>query len=106
MKKLPNLIVTSGDPAGIGLDLCVMLAFKKFMANITIIGNKDAILSRARQQKKSISFSTKFGSHLGNGNLQIIDLDYKNRLGTLLLNGLSQMGQQRRYNTSWKLIEI
>ena len=73
MKRLPNLIITSGDPAGIGLDLCVMLAFKKFMANITIIGNKDAILSRARQQKKSISISTKFGSHLGNGNLQIID---------------------------------
>ena len=78
MKRLPNLIITSGDPAGIGLDLCVMLAFKKFMANITIIGNKNAILSRARQQKKSISFSTKLGSHLGNGNLQIIDLDYKN----------------------------
>ena len=57
MKKLPNLIINSGDPAGIGLDLCVMLAFKKFMANITIIGNKDAILSRAKQQKKNISRS-------------------------------------------------
>ena len=42
MKRLPNLIITSGDPAGIGLDLCVMLAFKKFMANITIIGNLQA----------------------------------------------------------------
>ena len=52
MKRLPNLIITSGDPAGIGLDLCVMLAFKKFLANITIVGNKDAILLRARQMKK------------------------------------------------------
>ena len=56
MKRLPNLIITSGDPAGIGLDLCVMLAFKKFLANITIIGNKDAILSRARQLKKNIKY--------------------------------------------------
>jgi 4-hydroxythreonine-4-phosphate dehydrogenase len=78
MKKLPNLIVTSGDPAGIGLDLCVLLAFKKFLANITIIGNKDAILSRARQMKKNIKITTKLGSHLGNGELKIINLDYKN----------------------------
>ena len=78
MKRLPNLIITSGDPAGIGLDLCVMLAFKRFMANITIIGNKDAILSRAKQHKKNIIISTKLGSHLGNGELKIINLDYKN----------------------------
>ena len=78
MKKLPNLIITSGDPAGIGLDLCVTLAFKKFLANITIIGNKDAILARARQMKKNIKVSTKLGSHLGNGELKIINLDYKN----------------------------
>lgn len=78
MNRLPNLIISSGDPAGIGLDLCVMLAFKKFMANITIIGNKDAIISRAKQQKKNIIISTKLGSHLGNGELKIINVDYKN----------------------------
>ena len=78
MKRLPNLIITSGDPAGIGLDLCVMLAFKKFLANITIIGNKDAILLRAKQQQKNIIITTKLGSHLGNGELKIINLDYKN----------------------------
>ena len=78
MKRLPNLIITSGDPAGIGLDLCVMLAFKKFLANIIIIGNKDAVLSRAKQMKKNIKISTKLGSHLGNGELKIINLDYKN----------------------------
>ena len=78
MKRIPKLIITSGDPAGIGLDLCVMLAFKKFLANITIIGNKDAILSRAKQQGKNIIFSTKIGTHLGNGELKIINLDYRN----------------------------
>ena len=78
MKRLPNLIITSGDPAGIGLDLCVMLAFKKFLANIMIVGNKDAILSRASKLKKNIKISTKLGSHLGNGELKIINLDFKN----------------------------
>jgi 4-hydroxythreonine-4-phosphate dehydrogenase len=78
MKRLPNLIITSGDPAGIGLDLCVMLAFKKFQANITIIGNKDGILLRAKQLKKNINFSEKMVSHLGNGELKIINLNYKN----------------------------
>ena len=37
MKRIPKLIITSGDPAGIGLDLCVMLAFKKFLANKSCI---------------------------------------------------------------------
>ena len=78
MKRIPKLIITSGDPAGIGLDLCVMLAFKKFIANITIIGNKNAILSRAKQQGKNIIFSTKMDTHLGNGKLKIINLDYSN----------------------------
>ena len=100
MKRLPNLIITSGDPAGIGLDLCVMLAFKKFLANITIIGNKDAILSRASQLKKNIEISTRLGSHLGNGKLNIINLDYKNPVipgkldksnSLLQLNGLKNL---------------
>ena len=94
MKRLPNLVITSGDPAGIGLDLCVMLAFKKFPANITIIGNRDAILLRARQLKKDIKISTKLGSHLGNGELKIINLNYKNPVVSGKLdksNSLSQL---------------
>ena len=76
--KLPNLVITSGDPAGIGLDLCVMLAFKKFPASITIIGNKNAILSRAKQHKRNLIFTEKIRSHPGNGELKIMHLDYKN----------------------------
>ena len=94
MKRLPNLIITSGDPAGIGLDLCVMLAFEKFPANITIFGNRDAILLRARQLKKDIKISTKLGSHLGNGELKIINLKYKNPVVSGKLdksNSLSQL---------------
>ena len=103
MKRLPNLIITSGDPAGIGLDLCVMLAFKKFLANITIIGNKDAILSRARQLKKNIEISTKLGSHLGNGELKIINLDYKNPVVPGQLDKKNSLQQLKGLNHSIEL---
>jgi len=103
MKRLPNLIITSGDPAGIGLDLCVMLAFKKFLANITIIGNKDAILARARQMKKNIKVSTKLGSHLGNGELKIINLDYKNPVVAGQLDKNNSLQQLKGLKTSIEL---
>jgi len=103
MKKLPNLIITSGDPAGIGLDLCVMLAFKKFLANITIIGNKNAILSRAKLLKKDIKISTKLGSHLGNGELKIINLDYKNPVVAGQLDKNNSLQQLKGLKTSIEL---
>ena len=78
MKNIPNLIISSGDPAGIGLDLCVFLAFKKFKADITVIGNKNAINSRAKLHKKNIVFSEKKGAHLGKGELKVLDVKYKN----------------------------
>jgi len=78
MKKIPNLIISSGDPAGIGPDLCVFLAFKKFKADITVIGNKNSINSRAKLHKKNIIFSENKGAHQGNGELKIIDIEYKN----------------------------
>ena len=103
MKKIPNLIITSGDPAGIGLDLCVMLAFKKFVANITIIGNKEAILSRAKQHNKNIIFSTKIGSHLGNGELKIINLDYKNPVVSGQLDKSNSLQQLKGLKNSIEL---
>ena len=57
--KLPSIIINSGEPAGIGLDLCVFLAFKKFPAKITIMGNKEALIRRAKLHKKKIHFTKK-----------------------------------------------
>jgi 4-hydroxythreonine-4-phosphate dehydrogenase len=78
MPRIPKLIITTGEPAGIGVDLCVILAFKKVNADITIIGNKKAIIARAKKYKKDILFTNKKGVHQGNGELKIINLDYKN----------------------------
>ena len=103
MKRIPNLIITAGDPAGIGPDLCVMLAFKKFPANITIIGNKDAILARARQHRKNISFTKKIASHQGDGDLKIINLHYKNPVVSGKLDKSNSFQQLKGLNHSIEL---
>ncbi len=46
---IPRIAITSGEPAGIGVDLCVMLAQLQFAAEITIIGDKDVLLAREAQ---------------------------------------------------------
>jgi 4-hydroxythreonine-4-phosphate dehydrogenase len=41
--------VTSGEPAGIGPDVCLALARKRFAARIVILGDRKMLESRARQ---------------------------------------------------------
>ena len=74
--KLPSIIINSGEPAGIGLDLCVFLAFKKFPAKITIMGNKEALIRRAKLHKKKIHFTKNLGLHKGNGDIHLINVPY------------------------------
>lgn len=47
----PRLIVTPGDPAGIGLDIVCELAQHEFDAEIVIIADKEALSARAKQLK-------------------------------------------------------
>lgn len=48
-QTLPRIAITAGEPAGIGLDLCAMLATKTFDAHITIVADQSALLARATQ---------------------------------------------------------
>lgn len=59
---LPRIAVTSGEPAGIGPDICVMLAQHKINADITVIGDVDMLAARARQL--NIDFSKKKILHI------------------------------------------
>ena len=43
----PRLIVTAGEPAGIGPDLCLWLSTQSFPAYITIAADLDALKQRA-----------------------------------------------------------
>ena len=49
MRPLPRIAITSGEPAGIGPDICVLLAQHKFAADITIIGDTNMLQERAKQ---------------------------------------------------------
>ena len=51
MQKLPRIAITSGEPAGIGPDICVMLAQRDIAADITIIGDADMLAARAKLLK-------------------------------------------------------
>lgn len=43
----PRIIITSGEPAGIGLDLCCALAQRPFDAALAVIADQAALLERA-----------------------------------------------------------
>ena len=79
-KAIAKILIVSGEPAGIGLDLCVELAYKKFDAEISILTNCIALLDRARLQKKKIKILTKPTLHAGKGGLQIIDVPYEKKV--------------------------
>ena len=47
-KILPRIAITSGEPAGIGPDLCLLLAKHKINAQITLIGDTEMLAARAK----------------------------------------------------------
>ena len=75
-----KIMIIAGDPSGIGPDLCVKLAYKKFPAQISVIGSSQVIYDRANLVKKKIYFDSKERSHLGDGRLKIIDFDFPSKV--------------------------
>ncbi len=76
MNKLPEILINCGEPAGIGLDLCVFLAYQKFPAKITVMANKEALEVRAQMHNRKINFIEANKRHSGDGNLKIINVSY------------------------------
>lgn len=52
--SLPRLIVTAGEPAGIGLDICIALARQAQSADIVFLADPDVLQQRAGQLDQSI----------------------------------------------------
>ncbi|QEY25441.1 4-hydroxythreonine-4-phosphate dehydrogenase PdxA [Neisseria zalophi] len=52
--KLPVLAVTSGEPAGIGPDICLDLAFAEPNCRYVVLGDKDLLRERADKLGKNI----------------------------------------------------
>lgn len=53
----PRLIVTSGEPAGVGPDLCLALAERAFPCDLVIAADIDVLRQRARLLSSSVSLS-------------------------------------------------
>lgn len=51
---LPTIAITSGEPAGIGPDICLALAARHFPARLVVLGDRQLLAERARQLGLSI----------------------------------------------------
>lgn len=72
-KSLPRLVITAGEPAGIGPDLCIMLAHKPVNAELVVIADKTLLEGRAKQLGIALNVTeTNAGCHKGNGNLNVL----------------------------------
>ena len=83
----PHIVISSGEPSGIGLDLCVLLSTKKFPAFITVVGDKNALADRAAQLNKSITFYENTSiEHKGDHSLSMHHIPACENIQTGLLN--------------------
>jgi 4-hydroxythreonine-4-phosphate dehydrogenase len=76
---IPRIAITSGEPAGIGLDLCVLLAHQAIAAEVIIIANPTALVARAEQLGLAIktNFFDKTKApqvHAGDGSIKLIPI--------------------------------
>jgi len=52
---LPRILLTSGEPAGIGPDLCVEIASKNWPCELIVVGDKQMLETRARMLGRAIT---------------------------------------------------
>jgi 4-hydroxythreonine-4-phosphate dehydrogenase len=73
---LPRIAITAGEPAGIGPDLCVMLAHKALQAQIVIIADSNMLQARAAQIGVPVKITPfaaeQADAHVGDGTLTVL----------------------------------
>lgn len=76
--SLPTIAITAGEPAGIGPDLCVMLAHKVLNASVVVVADAEMLKARAAQLKLAINItpytSNNIQKHIGDGRLTVLDV--------------------------------
>ncbi len=72
--SLPRIAITAGEPAGIGPDLCVMLAHKPVAANLVVIADQIMLQQRAQTLRLSLKINRQPGTaaHAGDGTLNVL----------------------------------
>lgn len=76
-KSLPRIVITTGEPAGIGLDLCILLAHQAINADVCVIADQSALTERAKQLQVALNIQpadidAPREKHPGNGTLKLI----------------------------------
>lgn len=75
---LPTIAITAGEPAGIGPDLCVMIAQQALNAKVVVIADTQMLRERAFQLKLPLTispyFDRKIMPHAGHGHLCVLHL--------------------------------
>jgi len=73
---LPRIAITAGEPAGIGPDLCVLLAHKALNAQLVIIADSEMLQARAAQIGATLNIQrfteNQCQPHNGNGSLTVL----------------------------------
>ncbi len=74
---LSRIAITAGEPAGVGLDLCAMLAHKAIAANVIVIADRNALLARAKALNINLKIQTYQAgqtplTHTGTGHLTVL----------------------------------
>lgn len=66
---LPRLILTSGEPAGIGPDLCLAAASQRWPCELIVAGDRDLLAQRARRLGANIRFIDHAGGPRTSGHI-------------------------------------
>lgn len=75
MKDLPQIAITAGEPAGIGLDICVKLAHTALPASVVVLADPMALQARAVQlgmPLKIQAYTEARFPHAGEGQLTVL----------------------------------
>ncbi len=54
---LPTLVLTTGEPAGIGPDICIKIAQQPLSCNLVVLADCELLLARAHQLKMSLTLT-------------------------------------------------
>ena len=77
-KQLPRIAITAGEPAGIGPDLCVMLAHQALDAQLVVIANREMLQARAQSLNLALHITAYDANvtqqHMGTGSLTVLDI--------------------------------
>jgi 4-hydroxythreonine-4-phosphate dehydrogenase len=75
MNNLPRIAITAGEPAGIGLDICVKLAHTTMPTALVVLADPVALQARAAQLATPLILHTYTGTlppHAGDGSLYVL----------------------------------